>query len=722
MGKSISSLPSVLKRHRWPALATLASVIGASMVYLAKTPPVYQVSARLILDDKQVSVSELGRDLSQVSSGTPGGASPLGNQSELIRSERVLKQAVNKVVPQGAESSQGQEAMESLGDGLSIKIVPATNILELSYKGRDPVLATKLINALSEATVEESTEALRLEAKAVREFLEREVPKRRVAAETAEAAENTYRQSSGLISFEAQSTSLVDSLSTLEDQERVLSAQLQEIKAKVKELQHITRNSTPQNAYAAGRIGQDKELTDLRDKLAELETKLSNARSRFTDNNPVVISLLKQQYSLRALYNDKVSRILPSNQTVSPANITSDELSKTLTSQYIAAETERSALEKKLSVLQAEHTQLKQRLAQLPFKQQPLTVLTRQREEAVASLKLLQGKLEEARIAEAQLVGNVRIIEQAKEPSSAAGPNQKAVLVIATVFGTILAVGIILLLELMDNTLREDFETEELLKLPLLGVSPRLPTNALNLEQSERFLDDVGLVEAYRRLLKTLEFRSPKKLRIIVVSSTVSGEGKSVVVSHLAAVSAMLSRRTLIIDADMRQPKQHSLLNLPKEPGLTDVIDRNITLLHAVQPTGIENLSILTCGEQRARSWSLLESAYMKSLLVEAAAHYELVIIDSPSVSSCVDASTLTRHSDGLVMITRPNFTPKDALLQAVSELTANGVPILGVVVNGITTQKQKSSQAPVKSSQTLPKPWKRSTYLGTPVNNSARR
>jgi capsular exopolysaccharide synthesis family protein len=722
MGKSISSLPSVFKRHRWSALATFASVVGASIAYSVHTPPVYKVTARLMLDEKKVSVSELGRDISQVPSAAPGGPSPLANQVELIRSQRVLKRAVDKVFPQGAGSPQGKLAIASLSQGLKVKIVPATNILELSYQDRDPALMTKLLNAVSQVMVEESTESIRSQAKAVREFLQREVPKQRAAAETAEAVENRYRQASGIVSFEDQTKSLVGSLATLEDQERVLSAQLQEARARSKEIQQITDSGTLQNAYAAGRLGQDKELVDLRTKLADVDAQLAKGRSRFTDDNPAVISLLRQRDSILALYNARVSSLLPTNQPVPSANIASDELSQKLTSQYIVGETERIALEKKLAVIRAERAQLQNRLAQLPLQQQPLTVLTRQREEAVTSLKLLQSKLEEARIAEAQLISNIKIIEQAQTPSSAAGPNQKAVLAVAIAFGIILSIGIVLLLEVMDNKLRDPSDIEELLKLPMLGVLPDIPKAALNLENPDRFLNEVALVEPYRRLLKTLEFRTHEKMRVIVVSSTLSGEGKSLVVSHLAAVSAMLYRRTLIIDADLHRSKQHNLLSLPKEPGLTDVIEKKITLLHAVQPTGIENLSLLSSGTECDRPSSLLESAAMKSLLEEAAAHYDLVIVNTAPVSTCADANTLSRHTDGLVMVTRPNFTPKEMLRRAVSELTGNGVPILGVVVNGITTQTQKHYRYSVEGYQPLAKPLEDWTHLETPVNNSARR
>jgi capsular exopolysaccharide synthesis family protein len=721
MGNNISSLASVLKRRRWSVLATFAAVVGTSIIYLTFTPPVYQITARLMLDEKKVSISELGRDLSRISAATPGGPSPMANQAELVRSQRILTRAVNKVVPQGTDSSERKLTTKKLKKSLKVKIVPATNILELSYQDRNPTLATKLLNAVSQTMVEENTEALRSEAKAVREFLEREVPKKRMAAEAAETIENQYRQASRIISFEDQTKSLIESLGTLENQEIALSAQLQETKARVKELQRITDNNTPPNAYTAGRIGQDQELKDLRNKLAELDAKLAQGRSRFTDANPVIVSLQKQQDELRDLYNEKASRLLSNNQTVPPANIASDELSQNFTSQYITSEVERASLEKKLITLQANRAELQKRLAQLPLQQQPLTALVRQREEAIASLKLLQVKLEEARIAEAQLVGNISIIEQAEIPSSANGPNKKAVLVIAFVFGTILAVGITLLLELIDNRLHDASEVERLVKLPILGVLPSVPKAALNFDKPEQFLDHSELIEPYRQLLKKLEFRTHEKLRLIVVSSTVSGEGKSRVILHLATVATLLSRNTLIIDADLRHPSQESLLNLPKEPGLTDVINNKMALLHAVQSTGIENLSLLTCGELCHRPASLLESSAMKLLLEEAAAHYDLVIVDTSPVNNCADANILSRYSDGLVMVVRPNFTRKEMLLQTVSELTGNGISILGIVANEMTTKTEKYYRYPVKGKQASD-PQKHSTSRGTPVNNSVGR
>ena len=719
MERSLSSLASVLKRRVWIALSTFGSVITTSVLYFIFAPPMYEVTAQLMVDYRQVGVSELGRDISQLSSYSSREASPLATQAELIESERVLKRAVNQVFPQSTDNSDNPPTVKKIRKALNVKIIPATNILELKYEDQDPALATKLLNAIADAMVEENAEAIRLEAKSLREFLEVEVSKQIEVTEAVEAAESEYRQKSGLVSVEEQTQSLVENLASLENEESMLLAQLKERNTQVKELQQITGLNNLKNAYAAGRIGQDEELQNLRARLEELERELASARSRMTDKNPVVISLLAERNAIFALYNEKLARVSPLNETIPPAKVASDELSQNLISQFIIAEVNRLALADRLKEIQSERIKLQNRLEELPIKQQPLAELVRQKEEAIETLKLLQSKLAEVRIAEAKLFGNIQIIELAELPSSPSSLSGIVLLVLATFVGIILAIAMVLLVELMDNTLHDGSEVEEMFKLPKLGVLPNLPVTALSLEQPEKFLDDAALVEHYRLFLKTLEFITHGKSRLIVVSSSSFEEGKSIVVSHLAAVSAMLSRRTLIINADLHRPNQDKLLGVTPQPGLTDVINNDLTLLEAVQTTAIENLSILTCGEPTSRPSEFIESASMKSLLQEAAAHYDLVIVDTQPVSSCADAITLSRDSDGLVIVVRPDFTQKDILRRIISELKRNGTPVLGCVVNGMKEQSEQSYSYSIDAHKPLSK-LKGSIHLEIPPNSSA--
>ncbi len=729
MEKGISYLLAVMQRRSLPAIATFAAVIGGAIAYLAVTPHLYSASARLILDDKRVSISDLGRDLTQVRSSTPGGSNPLADQAELIKSERVLKRALTEHFdlsgdtrsspsplsgnPDTALTHQSNQTpkltTDELNRNLTVKIVPATNILQVSYQGKDPVMAAKLVNAVSQAMVEDSTQVIRKEAASAVQFLQKEVPLARNRLEKTEIAENKYRQTSGIVAIDDQTKSLVTSVASLEEQERTLSTQLQDAKSRDASLRQITDAKALNSAYANVRGGQDEELKKLRAKLSELQTQIVEARLRFTEDHPTVVKLVQERNSLQSIYSQTLARVSPGSQGIAPKTIAGDQISQDLTSKLIVNEIERSAIENKLKVVQSDLQNLHARLANLPIKQQPLTALVRTRTEATESLKILQSKLEEARIAEAQLVGNIQIIEAAQPPTKPTSPRQKVVLVVAAAFGTVLAIGIVLLLEVMDNTLRDAAEAEELLKLPLLGVLPRLTAQTLSLAPAERFLDNVGFVEPYRMLFKTLEFRNSKELRSLVVTSSISGEGKSVVASHLAAVAAMLSWRTLIIDADLRRPVQHKLFKLSPQPGITDVIEGAISLLQAVQPTKIENLDILTCGELRTRPSQLLDSVAMKSLLEEAAQKYDLVIIDTPPLSACADASSLSRHCDGVILVTRPGFTLKEVLSRAVSELTRNRLPILGMVVNGMTNLTEQYYRYPVNGYQ----PKKRLTGFG---------
>jgi capsular exopolysaccharide synthesis family protein len=120
------------------------------------------------------------------------------------------------------------------------------------------------------------------------------------------------------------------------------------------------------------------------------------------------------------------------------------------------------------------------------------------------------------------------------------------------------------------------------------------------------------------------------------------------------------------------------------------VIKGEISLAEAVQQTDIDNLSVLTCGEPQLHPSQFFESKRMQAMLTEASKHFDLVLIDTPPVTSCVDAITLSRDSDGLLLVARPNFTQKDILVRAVSELTSNRINILGIAINGTDDRTER--------------------------------
>lgn len=662
---------------------------------------------RVMLNDKQLSVSDIGRDLARPTE--IGQANPIATQAELARSQRVLEQALTQLSLKGIKDLPTTGTVKN---DLKVSTVPATNILQMSYKSQNPLLTSSVLNAVAEAMVKENAETIRSQASSVREFLEKELPGQRSQLASVEAGIAQYKRKQGIVSTtdsegndSAQTQSLVKSLADLDQQELALSSQLQDAKVRNNSLRQTTNADTIKNAYAIVRAGQDEDLKQLRAKLADIESQVAVNRTRLTDNNPSLIKLIQQRDATRNLYIQKLSRLSPKNaQTNSPTKIASDSISQDLATKLILGEIESSGLEVKLAKVRSAKANLQDRLNQLPAKEQKLAALTRQRGEIASSVESLQKKLEEARIAEVQLSSNISIIDTASAPTAPNWPNRKVVLLLANVAGIILAIGVVCFLEIVDGTLHNATEIEKLVKLPVLGVLPILPTTSLNMENSELFLTYQSLVEPYRKLLKAIEFRINKDARVVVVSSTLSGEGKSVVASHLAAVSAMSSCRTLIVDTDLRYPTQHKIFNLEAQPGMTDVVDGRVTLAQAVQQTSSKHLWVLSCGELRAHPSQLSDSTRMRTLLAEAAAHYDLVIIDTPPVTSSVDAIALSQNSDGMLLVARPDFTQKDTLLRAVSDLIENKVHILGVAVNGMNSQTEKYYRYAVEGYEPLKK------------------
>jgi capsular exopolysaccharide synthesis family protein len=253
-------------------------------------------------------------------------------------------------------------------------------------------------------------------------------------------------------------------------------------------------------------------------------------------------------------------------------------------------------------------------------------------------------------------------------------------LILGTAAGLVAAIGIVILSEMLNNKINSAAEVESQLKLPVLGTLP----NRLLIEPGhlDRFLNNAAAIEPYRRLLKTLELSSKEQLKSILISSSVAGEGKSHVSAHLAIVAAMLSRRTLLIDADLEHPLQHQFFNLPAHPGLTDAVSEDTPLLSVVQSSVVAGLDVLTHGQWLNHPAQILEAVAMKKLMNEAMAHYDLVIVDTSPISQYMDAMTLSKHTDGVVVVVRPGFTPKAIALRTVEDLQKSGSSVLGAVLN----------------------------------------
>ncbi|KGK89553.1 CpsD/CapB family tyrosine-protein kinase [Clostridium sp. HMP27] len=193
--------------------------------------------------------------------------------------------------------------------------------------------------------------------------------------------------------------------------------------------------------------------------------------------------------------------------------------------------------------------------------------------------------------------------------------------------------------------------------------------------------------ESYRTLRTNIKFSSvDKEIRVIVVTSSGPGEGKSTTASNLAAVMAQAGNKTVIIDCDQRKPRLHKVFGLSNERGISDILAKEIKFDDAVQSTEQENLDIITSGTKPPNPAELLASATMKEFLESLKEKYDTIIIDTPPIVAVTDAQLLSRHADGCILVIASQQADRDAAIKAKELLEKVDANMLGVVLNKVDT------------------------------------
>ncbi|WP_459501931.1 CpsD/CapB family tyrosine-protein kinase [Bacillus sp. C1] len=189
--------------------------------------------------------------------------------------------------------------------------------------------------------------------------------------------------------------------------------------------------------------------------------------------------------------------------------------------------------------------------------------------------------------------------------------------------------------------------------------------------------------EQYRNVRTNIEFASvDKKIRSLVVTSANSSEGKTTTAANIAIVFAQQGKKVLLIDADLRKPALHQMLQAENIFGLTSVLTRNKTLETCVTNTQIRNLSFLPCGPIPPNPAELLGANSMKALLSEIYGMYDLVIFDTSPILPVTDAQVMANQCDASVLVIRSGATEKDAALKAKQALDSAKATLLGVILN----------------------------------------
>jgi len=201
---------------------------------------------------------------------------------------------------------------------------------------------------------------------------------------------------------------------------------------------------------------------------------------------------------------------------------------------------------------------------------------------------------------------------------------------------------------------------------------------------------DFFIREAYKTLRTNVSFSltGEERCKVIVVTSSLQGEGKSVTAVNLAISYAMTDCRVLIIDCDLRRPKLARLMNQSSKIGLSNVLMRPELLKEAILPAAVEGVDVLLAGDIPPNPSELLGSPRMERMIEDLRKSYDYIILDSPPVNMVTDAVVLAPKSDGVLFLVRAFQSERGAVMHAVNQLGYANVKILGFVLNGVDMEK----------------------------------
>jgi capsular exopolysaccharide synthesis family protein len=306
---------------------------------------------------------------------------------------------------------------------------------------------------------------------------------------------------------------------------------------------------------------------------------------------------------------------------------------------------------------------------------------------------ILYARLQEANIDAGNSATNVTVADPALPPGGPWMPQPILFIAVGFLSGLLMGFALAYLLESQDDTLTDSFQVETVSNLPVLGMIPfhrmeARPREGALASESSSFLvaPESSTAESFRSLRSGLTLSGiGRKLKVISITSALPGEGKSYLAYNLALAFAATGLKVLLIDADLRRPRLHTLFRVAREDGLADVLAGLKSFDEALSPHPVErNLTLMSAGRQSPLASELLGSGEIGKVFEVARQKFDLILVDNAPVLPVSDAIIVGNHCDGTIGVLRAGRTSRKALRRFVQTLGRNRIHILGIVIEAV--------------------------------------
>lgn len=700
----------VIKKRQWVIIAVLLVVVTLVTVYSFRQIPIYQASARILIEKETPKVLTFQEVLADTAD-----SDYYQTQYKILKSRTLARQVLQKLemlnpqnrqqlisLPQFSLNAYLANISESLGLSrplpeaqdantqeehlineflqlITITPVRGSRLVDISAFSIDRKQTMMLANALADMYISQNLETKLSASKEAVRWLERELDTTRQKLSESETALQKYREEHKIISFEERQNIVMQKLSELNT--AVNEAKIKRMGAEA-EYQKIKKYNQDQLG-SLSQVINNLLIQQLKVELSTLEKDLSELQKKFRGKHPNVLAVQSQIASVRGRLTAESKRIVDN-----------------ITSQYEIALAQEQELSKALE-------DQKQEALDLNKKAIKYDEIQREVESNRKIYNELLQRAKETGVSERLETSNISIVDHAILPASPISPNKKRAVLFGSVAGLILGMMVAFFFEYVDNTLRTPDDVKRYLNIPSLGVIPKVFAKEVATYKTRHAADIIvalnpksNAAEAYRNLRTNVTFSllndqewSLNDGKIILTTSSEPSEGKSCVVANLGIALAQSGSRTLIIDCDFRRPVVHRIFQIAdNEVGFADMLTdiKAQGIRKAIKATGIPNLDVLPCGKIPQNPSELLGSTTARMVINALSERYDKILLDSPPVNTVTDPIILTRLADGVVFVLMAGRTKRNIAQRACDQLRDVDATILGAVLNSVDMDKDR--------------------------------
>jgi succinoglycan biosynthesis transport protein ExoP len=574
--------------------------------------------------------------------------------------------------------------------GLDIVPIPETRLVYVSYVSPHAALAADIVNALVEEFVSFSVETRYEATKQTSEFLTEQIAQLRDELKGKEEDLQKYGQEKNLLYLSDNESTVVNKFADVST--ALTTAQIERYakESAYLELKNLRVDSLPESV-------SNPTIQALRTTYTQVRSEYEEKGKIYRPEYPEMVQLKARLDATRNTLQEEIRKAVDAAESDYRAALKQEESLRGLLDQQKGDVTKMNRNAIFYHTLRTEVENMRTLLSTLVAKQNEIQVSSQ-----LGGLR----------------TSNIKIVDRALVPPGPFTPNIRRNLLMALLFGLFGGLGLIFLVEYLDDSVKGPEDVEKLSGLPSLGVIPYLSAEgtrrksgvygsyrssygaeaepggpepaAREIELINHLYPKFSIAEDYRTVRTSILFsHADGAPKTIAFTSTLPQEGKSATVSNLAVSFAQLEGKVLIIDADLRKPRLSRIFNLRNTIGLSSFLAGKSAFDEVVQKTSIDNVWTVPSGPHPPNPAELLNSKRMRELLAEAKDMFSVVLLDTPPVLAVIDPVIVSSLADSTVFVVRAGKTTRRSLRRAVEEVRRSKADIIGVVFNEVRIGRQ---------------------------------